>query len=206
MRFDAVIFDFDGTLVDSAAAKYEAFFALFPQTPAHRQVVANVLAADPDGSRHVVIPRMVERMRSEHLALPAGHSPEDRIAAYADVVLEAVAACAEIPGASTVLRELRAAECPVFISSNTPQEPLETLVQRRGWAALVAACYGYPNSKAATAQGLLSRLGITAGRLAVVGDGSSDRAAAEAVGAAFFPIVDRADLRNHAANWGLDYA
>ena len=60
MRFDAVIFDFDGTLVDSAGVKYDSFFELFPATEQHRAVVKEVLVADPDGSRHVVIPRMVE--------------------------------------------------------------------------------------------------------------------------------------------------
>ena len=30
MRFEAIVFDFDGTLIQSAEAKHEAFYRLFP--------------------------------------------------------------------------------------------------------------------------------------------------------------------------------
>ena len=65
-RFDAVIFDFDGTLVASAPAKRQAFFDIFPAAAA--QAVEAVLVDDPDGSRHVVIPRMIAGARAQGIA------------------------------------------------------------------------------------------------------------------------------------------
>ena len=61
-----MIFDFDGTLVASAPAKRQAFFDIFPAEAA--PIVAAVLADDPDGSRHVVIPRMITGARAQALA------------------------------------------------------------------------------------------------------------------------------------------
>ena len=46
MRFDAVVFDFDGTLVDSAPAKYRAFFQIFPGDDAALTCVARVVHVD----------------------------------------------------------------------------------------------------------------------------------------------------------------
>jgi phosphoglycolate phosphatase len=118
MRFDAVIFDFDGTLVDSARAKYQAFFSLFPPSDEHRAVVASVLERDPDGSRYQVIPRMFQEMVGRGLSVPAHHSPGDRIEAYGELVLAAVKQAQEIRGASELLQALRG-RCAVYISSNT---------------------------------------------------------------------------------------
>ncbi len=54
---DLFVFDFDGTLVDSAAAKRQAFYDLFPSDCA--AAVTAVLQRDPDGSRHALIPEMI---------------------------------------------------------------------------------------------------------------------------------------------------
>ena len=55
--FEVYVFDFDGTLVQSAAVKRQAFFEVFPVGCA--TAVAKVLERDPDGSRHEVIPAMI---------------------------------------------------------------------------------------------------------------------------------------------------
>jgi phosphoglycolate phosphatase-like HAD superfamily hydrolase len=193
MRFEVVVFDFDGTLVDSAAAKYQAFFQLFPDTPEHRAVVAGVLNEDPDGSRYQVIPRMIERMRARGLALPGGQAAEQRVAAYAALVERAVGSAPEVPGASEVLRQLRG-RCAIYISSQTPEVAVRGLVEARGWAGLVAGVFGYPRDKAATVAALLGQHGIGGGQLAVVGDGTSDEEAARSNGCVFFPIRQPGDL------------
>jgi phosphoglycolate phosphatase-like HAD superfamily hydrolase len=193
MRFEVVVFDFDGTLVDSAAAKYRTFFKLFPDTPEHRAVVAAVLKDDPDGSRYVVIPRMIEQMTAAGLALPPGTVAAGRADEYSRLVLQAVTDALEIPGASRLLQDLRG-RCATYISSQTPEASVRSMVQARGWDALVSDVFGYPRDKTVTVAELLSLHGIAAGRLAVIGDGASDQRSAAANDCVFFPVRRPEDL------------
>ena len=99
----------------------------------------------------------------------------------------------EIPGASRLLQDLRG-RCATYISSQTPEASVRSMVQARGWDALVRDVFGYPRDKAATVAELLSRHGIAAGRLAVIGDGESDQRAAAANDCVFFPVRRPEDL------------
>lgn len=203
MRFDVIFFDFDGTLVQSAPVKHEAFFGIFPITSGHRSIVAQVLERDPDGSRYAVIPRMVEAMRAQNLDLPPGHSAEHRIAAYGAATRDAVARCPEMPGASTLLRAL-GGKVHRVVMSLTPQHVLEHLICQRGWQCLVEEVHGWPAAKPETIARVLRRLGKAPGSAAVVGDGPSDAEAAQLNGCAFYRISRSEDLLGIAEKLGAE--
>lgn len=191
MRFDAVVFDFDGTLVDSAPAKYRAFFDIFPGDEAARCIVAEILRRDPDGSRHAVIPRMGALMREAGIAL-AG-SDEGRVLAYGDAVLAAVAACPALARAEEALKLARRS-ATVHVSSNTPQQPLRELLDRRGWLALIDGVHGYPSRKNDTLRAVVAQSGGNAARVLAVGDGPSDEAAAREIGCPFVRVTPEQGL------------
>ena len=146
MPFDAAVFDFDGTLVDSATVKRDAFFAIFPDTEQHRAIVARVLTDDPDGSRHRVIPRMIELMRAGPLAI--GPSPNALIERYGEVSEAAVRRAAELPGASVILAAL-APSMQLHVCSNTPRETVRAHVAARGWSGHFCTVEGHPTVKVA---------------------------------------------------------
>jgi phosphoglycolate phosphatase-like HAD superfamily hydrolase len=189
MRFDAVVFDFDGTLVDSAGVKYETFFKLFADTPAHRAIVAEVLAADPDGSRHAVIPRMIAKLREQGLQVP----PDDAIETYGRLVEMDVSAAPECSGATALLSRLKDS-MDVYVASNTPREAVRRETVQRGWSGWLKGVHGYPDRKADVVRGILDRDGIKPDRLAVVGDGLSDEEAARVNSCVFIKIAEPADL------------
>ena len=195
MHFDVIVFDFDGTLVQSAEAKREAFYRLFPDEAPYREVVADVLRSDPDGSRHVVIPRMIETMTERGLALPATHGDTDRIGAYAQAVYAAQSGAAECDGASEILHHLHACAA-IYISSNTPEVDLATLLEKRGWTRFVSGWFGHPRDKSTTLSALIARHGGDPSRVAVVGDSSSDEHAAAAHGCPFFRVGGPVTLRH----------
>lgn len=203
MHFDLVIFDFDGTLVDSNAAKRDAYFSLFPSEAAYRNIVRSVLAQRPEVSREVVIPEMIERMWAEGLAAAAKMDAAEKIRLYGELTDEAVGKSAEMPGASALLRALHASGVKLAISSNTPQATLRRMVAARGWLEWLVSATGTPTTKTAAAARLLAEISVAAGRTAVVGDGSSDRESAEAVGAAYFPVQRAGDLEKLGALWGV---
>lgn len=200
MRFDAIIFDFDGTLVDSAGVKYDSFFKLFPATDAHRAIVRDVLADDPDGSRHAVIPRMIEGMRKRGLEI----SGDDHVLRYGEIVEAGVTAALESPGATDLLAHLHG-RAKLYVASNTPQEAVQHQAKLRGWSRYFDGIFGYPSRKANVVRDILISETIRPHRLAVIGDGISDEEAARANGCVFIRIKTPSDLAHVARQMELTH-
>jgi phosphoglycolate phosphatase len=185
--FDAAVFDFDGTLVGSAAAKRMAFFDIFPHEAA--AIVEAVLADDPDGSRYRVIPRMIELARGQGVVLP----DVDYVARYGEVAEHRVAAAPELPGATTLLGRL-ASVLELHICSNTPRDSVRRHVAARGWSGCFKSVEGYPTTKRELIASVIASRRLQPSRVAMVGDSVSDREAAAANGCAFFAIAVPEDL------------
>lgn len=185
-----MIFDFDGTLVDSAGAKRQAFFDIFPA--AGSDIVEAVLRADPDGNRVRVIPRMVEGMRARGVPLDCA-DPAEYVARYGEISERAVSNAPELPGASDLLRTL-SARTALHLCSNTPEETVRRHVAARGWAAHFLSVDGYPTTKQSKIGEIVSARHLDPGRVAMVGDGISDEEAAAANRCAFFAIRAPGDL------------
>jgi phosphoglycolate phosphatase-like HAD superfamily hydrolase len=200
MRFDAIIFDFDGTLVDSAGVKYDSFFKLFPATEHLGAVVKGVLAADPDGSRHAVIPRMVEGMRKRGLEV----SGDYHVLRYGEIVEAGVTAAPESPGATELLEALHG-RAKLYIASNTPQEAVRRQAELRGWSSYFDEVFGYPARKVDVVGKILRTARIRPDRLAVIGDGISDEEAARANDCVFIRIVEPSDLASAARELELTH-
>ena len=194
------MFDFDGTLVDTAAAKRRAFFDVFPGDPRHAAVVDAVLTADPDGSRHAVIPRMANAIAAHGLPLD-GFTADERIARYGRLVAQAVSAAPEVHGATALLAAAHRA-MEAHVASATPLEPLRAEIGRRGWAAHLHGVHGWPARKDEVVRMLMRTGGHSPAATLVVGDGVSDEAAARANGAVFHRIAAPADLAPVAALLG----
>ena len=182
--FEVYVFDFDGTLVQSAAVKRQAFFDVFPVGCA--TAVAKVLERDPDGSRHEVIPAMIAEARNMGLDAEGLDAPS-LVAAYGRAAEAGVMNAAAMPKADAVLQAASAKAA--YVASMTPHDDLQALLDQRGWLRLLRGAYGYPHSKDDVVGELLQRHGIAPSQLIVVGDGTSDRAAAERNGCAFHAIT-----------------
>jgi len=200
-RFKSIVFDFDGTLVQSAEAKRRAFFALFPRSPAHAAIIERVLEDNPEGTRFTLVPLMIEAVAAAGLALPDDPSPERLIAAYGKSVFDAVMAAPELPGATDLLRRL-SGRAIVTICSSTPDEPLKELIERRGWTRFLDGVLGVPTTKTAHIAGLMAQHGLSPAEIAMVGDADNDAAAAAANGCPFFRVSATGDLRRVAAELG----
>lgn len=194
MRYDIVFFDFDGTLVDSATAKRQAFFDLFPNTEDYTRVIQKVLEADPDGSRYKVIPRMLEEMQRMDLVVPEDGNPDRLIRQYARNVMEAVSRAPEMPGAKHLLETLHSKNTALYLCSNTPHEAIVPLVKAKHWDSYFQDVVGYPAAKDDFVRRTLEHSGVATERVAYIGDGISDRKAAASSGIKFFCIQDRNDL------------
>jgi phosphoglycolate phosphatase-like HAD superfamily hydrolase len=164
---DLWAFDFDGTLVETATIKREAFFEVFADC--HAGVVEAALTRWPDASRHDVIPRMVEA--AGDATLDAG----GLIASYGATVVDRVRRARAIDGAEDAL-EWAARHGVACVFSMTPHAELDTALRARGWERWLSDIRGHPAHKPDTLADWITRFGP--GAVTVIGDGESDAEAA----------------------------
>lgn len=183
---DAILFDFDGTLVESLNIKVAAFrslYAGFGPDVAER-AVAHYRA-------HTGVPR-VQRFADCHRELLGREPSEAELAAlsadFRTLVEEEVIRCPEVAGARAFL-DAYAARIPCYVVSATPQEELERIVERRGMTRYFADLLGSPPDKTALVHDLISTEWYDPRRVVMVGDGRADLAAAEAAGCRFIGRV-----------------
>lgn len=107
---------------------------------------------------------------------------------YTQTCQERIASAPEIAGAGASLVRLRKEGKLLFVNSATPVEPLIRLVHLRRMGALFEGVYGSPAKKHENLGAIRSRYDLTPDEILVVGDGESDRAAAEALGCRFVAV------------------
>lgn len=185
MRLKALVFDFDGTLVDSNACKHNAFYELFPDKPAVRKVIEEVLSEMGAQSRYVIFPELLRRLRPVFPMAEPEQSAE-YIEQYRKRVVVAQQAACEMPGAGESLRAL-SERYPLYLSTITPQEDIEYLLKARNWACLFRKVFGYPNDKIKVLHQVMQTEKADQTEVIMIGDGAGDRAAAEQVGCPFEP-------------------
>ncbi|MBW2479341.1 MAG: HAD family hydrolase, partial [Deltaproteobacteria bacterium] len=118
MSIKVIVFDFDGTLIDSNRFKHEAFFEVFPDDEHHAQTVRAVLAYMNEQSRFVILAEVLQR-----LGMDQGPGLDARVKElarrYNDIVLDGAKNCPEMPGAETMLASL-SQRYRLYLSSMTP--------------------------------------------------------------------------------------
>jgi phosphoglycolate phosphatase-like HAD superfamily hydrolase len=171
MTLKVIVFDFDGTLVDSNRLKHDAFFKLFPDDTRHAGAVREVLAQIGEASRYDIIAKVLANLDNRQGDV---NELADR---YNAIVLDGAKRCAEIPGAEHALKSL-VASFRLYVSSTTPESPLQEIIRFRGWTGYFAGIFGYPRKKSETLRRILEMENVDAKAALVVGDGQSDREAA----------------------------
>ena len=181
-KLRAIVFDFDGVILESAEVKTEAFVELYA---AHGpQVVAAVRA------HHLANLGISRFKKFEWIAANVLGQPltEDGKAAlgerFTELALAKVLAAPMVPGAERALAEL-APRMPLFVASGTPQGELDLIVDRRGLRGSFREVWGTPAEKPAIVQDLLARHALAPAEVLFIGDGLSDHKAAVATGLHF---------------------
>lgn len=174
-----VVFDFDGTLVDSNHIKRDAFLGIAERYVAGREIMARILDMPGIGTRYRVFENFVAELDI---------SPDARVGIVADLVESYTDRCfneigraAEIVGARTTLDRLAADGLRLFISSATPAGPLKDLVEARGLGPLMDGVFGAPGRKDEHVRRIQKTTGLNVNEILYVGDSDADsRAAFEA--------------------------
>ncbi|WP_207458915.1 HAD family hydrolase [Azospirillum sp. SYSU D00513] len=168
---DAIFFDFDGVIVDSAILKLEAFVEIYrPHGEAVTKAVRDYQLAHGGVSR-------IPKFRYFEEVLLGNPPDEARIAElatrYEEMVVEQVVRTPAIAGAEAFLERF-SNELPMFVVSGTPEEELRRIVDRRGLTRHFRAVRGAPKVKEVIVAELLEAHGLTASRCVFVGDATTD--------------------------------
>ena len=177
----AVIFDFDGVILESSNIKTEAFLELFDDYPQHRDAILKHHVENVGISRY----RKFEWIHSELLKTELSEHDRDRLGIeFSEIVLDRILSCDFVPGARELLERLHPL-ARLFVASGTPQEELEHIVRERGLEPFFTEVWGTPSQKPEIIRSIMSRFELQRHEVVFVGDGMSDYAAASEVGIRF---------------------
>jgi phosphoglycolate phosphatase len=192
MRHKVIVFDFDGTLVDSNEVKTEGFARAFADRPECVQAIPETLASHKLRSRHEIIASLVRRIGGLSVAQRTVEILR-RTEGYSAWVESRIVEKSAVSPAGALLPQWRA-NATLYVCSLTPREYLERIIERIGWLPYFEAVEGYPLVKREILVRTAVRHGIRAGDVLMVGDSNEDEAAAAAAATAFFRVRDVGDL------------
>ncbi len=172
---EAIFFDFDGVILDSADIKTEAFVELFNHYPQHIDRIKAYHLANAGISRFVKF----EWIYSQILEKTLSASESTRLGAdFSAIALKKILAAPFISGALELLENCKGM-IPCFIASGTPEEELKFIVGERNIAIYFNEICGSPSTKAEIVNSLTDKYKLINSNCWFIGDASSDYEAAK---------------------------
>lgn len=188
---DAIIFDFDGVLVDSVDVKTRAFAALYA---GHGDEIVEQVV---DYHLHHGGVSRYDKFRYFQTEILGGaplrdHEVADLAAAFSTLVVDKVVAAPMVAGARQFLDTCKG-ELPLFVVSATPTPELDHILRRRNLLAYFSGTWGSPRSKTQNIATLICEHDLRADRCVMIGDAVADYEGAAANGVHFLGRVPSND-------------
>lgn len=197
----ALVFDFDGTLVDSNGIKRAAFEACFSEFPDHKREILSYCWANNHTPRWEKFRHVYEEILRQPYSPEIERSLHERFEA---ATTRQIIAAPEIPHAEQFLRIVHRTYFTALLSS-TPQQILDRILAHRGWAGYFRAVQGAPVRKAQWLLDLRLVRRLLRDELLFFGDQEEDAQAAEEAGCRFIGVGAAADF-GKGLLWIQDYA
>jgi len=190
-KWQAIIFDFDGVVVESGDIKTQAFANLYQaygeavmaEVARYHRLHGGMSRYDKFHyfQKHILMKPPLTREEEREL---------DR--RFSELVMEAVIASEAVPGAAELIRK-EFSIIPLFVASGTPEPELNMIVQRRGLAAYFTAVRGSPTPKHTLIADILATHGLPPDQVLMIGDALIDLHSARLNKVAFVGRVRHGD-------------
>jgi phosphoglycolate phosphatase len=188
MGIRSIVFDFDGTLIDSNRLKYDAYSELFPADNRHGRIIRDVLSESFEQTRYVILEEILVRLGvGEHACVK--REVNKLAERYNDIVMAGAKTCPEKAGAEETLKKLAPAYA-LYLSSTTPEASLKEIIRFRKWDSYFRAVFGYPQEKSETLRRIMALEKLKCDQVLVVGDGETDRESAMENGCPFVHVAE----------------
>ena len=184
-RFDGIVFDFDGTLVQSKKIKTWAFGELYKEYG--EKIVQQIIIHHKE---HEGISRFVKFRYWHEDLLGQSYSKEigeNLSRNYSQLVLEAMVKAPYVEGALEFLKK-HYQHIPLFVASGTPETELREIIKLRSMLNFFQGIYGSPATKTEILQTILTKRKLSPEQILMVGDTLIDLEGAQSVGAEFVGI------------------
>lgn len=185
-RFDAIIFDFDGVLVESVDVKTDAFAALYAEYGT--EVVKRVVAYHRE---HGGVSRF-QKFRYFHRELLdielTSEAEADLGRRFSEMVENAVVSAPWVAGAWELIQAYER-RIPMFVASGTPDGELNRIVLRRGIRRYFVSVHGSPATKAEIIRKIVAKHDFQRNRVLMIGDSMTDYQGAIEAGVNFIGRV-----------------
>jgi phosphoglycolate phosphatase len=179
-----IVFDLDGTLVDSNHIKQSGFDIVLQDNPKALELLHDVLKINPYLDRSSVFLEIGRQLFDDNV-IERKRWVSSMVSAYTIYCEDRVSQAAEITGADYVLDALVDRGIISFISSATPEQTLRNIVRKRHWVSKVQGIYGAPTSKEEHLNRIQREVRCKKEEILYVGDSRSDRDAAHRFGCLF---------------------
>lgn len=188
MEIRSIVFDFDGTLIDSNRLKYDAYFKLFPAEERYARIIHEVLSGSFEQTRYIILEEILRRLGAgnhTYLKREVSKLAEQ----YNNIVLAGAKACPEKAGAEEALKKF-APLYRLYVNSTTPEAGLKEVIQFKKWDGYFRGVFGYPHKKSETLLRIMALEKLRCDEVLVVGDGESDRKSAVKNGCPFIHVTE----------------
>jgi len=170
----AIIFDFDGVIVESAGLKTEAFREIFSAYPRKIDEILRYHLINAGISRYVKFRYIYNRI----LKLKLPNAKEIELGKrFSRIVFKKVLKAPFVAGAREFL-DRHKTHYQFFIASGTPEKELRNIASLRGLGSFFKGVYGSPKKKSNIINGIIREYEFEKNNVIYIGDAESDRIAA----------------------------
>lgn len=197
-HWQAIIFDFDGVVVESGKIKTHAFAELYRS---HGETIVEKVVQFHTQNGGMSRYRKFRHFQQHFLnRSPLTEAEEKQLdIRFSELVVEAVIAADPVPGAIELIRQ-QAGKIPLFVASGTPETELKVIVERRGLSPYFTEVRGAPALKKTIIAEILSAYSLRPEAVLMIGDAMADLEGAQANNTAFLGRVHPDDANPFPAN------
>lgn len=183
LNWQAIIFDFDGVIVESGDIKTQAFAELYRSYgPEIEAAVVAYHKQNGGMSRYQKFRYFQEQLLHQSPLTPKEEQALDQ--RFSELVIEAVIHSESVSGAEALIHNAHK-HIPLFIASGTPEKELQRIVERRGLASYFVDVRGSPQPKQTLIAEILKAHALLSEKVLMVGDAMADYLGAKANNTAF---------------------
>ena len=181
----AIIFDFDGVLVESGEIKTRAMKLLFQDYPDKVNEIIEYHKKNAGISRYIKFRYFYENILREELSL---EKQEELGRQFSNIVLDEVLKAPFVPGTMEFFKRNRG-KYSFYIASGTPEDELYHILLNRKLTEFFQEIRGTPSDKTEIINDIMQQYSLAPREIVFVGDAESDQFAAKQTGVWFIARI-----------------